>query len=236
MVAPRPPTRARRNAQLRCRCVACKCSFCSLAVHTILAGAYLVLVLLYSRALINRCGNVALRRRARLLCAMLPALLLLQCVGLAVMVIRRTPYRWAHELGELAALLCVLALIAAVTGFLVVAPLRSAARALHAVQAAERGGKGGARGARLGVLPEASEGADLQLLPALHAEESSTGGAVGLDEPLALLPMQHDVALAGAVKRYGGGGDADGAAVVAVPGALSAAVRPGVLGGDGVVR
>lgn len=58
---------------------------------------------------------------------------LLQVVAAAVTVIRRTPHRWAHEIGDLVALICVVALIVAASALLVIAPLRSASHAVSSV-------------------------------------------------------------------------------------------------------
>jgi hypothetical protein len=175
-----------------CSCIACKCSFCSLVVHLILAITYLVLILVYSRALINLCHNTAMRHRIRFLCALLPTLQLIQCVAMAVTVVKRRPHRWAHEVADLVALAAVITLITAVVILLVIVPLRSASRALNSVKLLGALSRVSSMSSTaLSVRHEASEAAHLHLLPGPlnkasdHAHEEQLAAAMAVEpQPL----------------------------------------------------
>lgn len=114
-------------------CISCKYTFCSVVVHVILTLLFAALIATFGRVMLERCGNKALRHRIRTLCVLLPLLQALQCAAAAVTVVKRRPHTWTHEISKLIALVCVLALIVAVSTLLVVMPLQAAAYALRLV-------------------------------------------------------------------------------------------------------
>lgn len=114
-------------------CISCKYTFCSVVVHIILTLLFAVIIATFGRVMLERCGNKALRHRIRTLCVLLPLLQALQCAAAAVTVVKRRPHTWTHEISKLVALVCVLALIVAVSTLLVVMPLQAAAYALRLV-------------------------------------------------------------------------------------------------------
>lgn len=114
-------------------CISCKYTFCSVVVHIVLTLLFAVIIAMFGRVMLERCGNKALRHRIRTLCVLLPLLQALQCAAAAVTVVKRRPHTWTHEISKLIALVCVLALIVAVSTLLVVMPLQAAAYALRLV-------------------------------------------------------------------------------------------------------
>lgn len=114
-------------------CISCKYTFCSVVVHIVLTLLFAVIIATFGRVMLDRCGNKALRHRIRTLCVLLPLLQALQCAAAAVTVVKRRPHTWTHEISKLIALVCVLALIVAVSTLLVLMPLQAAAYALRLV-------------------------------------------------------------------------------------------------------
>jgi hypothetical protein len=143
-----------------------------------------------------------MRRRIRFLCALLPTLQLVQCIAMAVTVIKRRPHRWAHEVADLVALASIIALITAVAVLLVILPLRSASRALTSLKQECMECMSSMTSTPFSVRQETSEGARLHLLPGTQSKSSDASDEGPMDEPLTVLaaePQHFETGAAGSL-------------------------------------